>query len=288
MSEATFAEAVERYRRTHLLSLKPSTQALYDRLLNTELLPRFGSMKLGELGLRAYAAFDADLARRGLTPEYRTRFTIVFRSVMRIARVAELIDELPAMAKVEQSRRRVIRIPSDDDVARVLEAADDAARVAFALAAFAGLRMGEVRALRWGDVELERGCLVVRRSLFGTIEAAPKSGHERAIPLAPFLADLLAMERAPKPRPTALVTSEAEGRPWRAQALRLALHRAQEQAGVGRWTFHALRHYFVTTLFRVGTPAHVVQRLAGHLHLIVTQRYAHAERADLRAAIERV
>jgi len=288
MSDATFAEAVDCFRRTHLLSLKPSTQALYTRLLDTELVPRFGTKKLSELSLRAYAEFDAELARRGLTTEYRTRFTIVFRSVMRIARVSELIAELPAMPTVEQSRRRVIRVPSDDEVARVLEVSDGASRMAFALAGFAGLRMGEVRALRWSDVELQRGCLVVRRSRFRSIEAPPKSGHERAIPLAPFLADLLAMERASPSSPSALVTSESSGRPWGAQALRIALHRAQERAGAGRWTFHALRHYFVTTLFRVGTPAHVVQRLAGHLHLIVTQRYAHAERADLRAAIERL
>lgn len=64
------------------------------------------------------------------------------------------------------------------------------AAVAIALAAFAGLRQGEVRALELRDVDLKLGVVAVRRALSENDSVAPKSGHERAVPLWPRLAEV--------------------------------------------------------------------------------------------------
>ncbi len=62
----------------------------------------------------------------------------------------------------------------------------------------------------------------------------------------------------------------------------LALH------GLREWSFHALRHYFISTLIRGGGSVEAVRVLAGHSSLAVTARYAHATRSDLAAAMAKL
>jgi integrase len=73
----------------------------------------------------------------------------------------------------------------------MLTTSDGWLRVAIALAAFAGLRQGEVRALEVRDVDLEAGIITVRRALSENEPVAPKSGHERVIPIGTQLAQVL-------------------------------------------------------------------------------------------------
>jgi site-specific recombinase XerD len=53
-------------------------------------------------------------------------------------------------------------------------------------------------------------------------------------------------------------------------------------------SFHSLRHYFISELMKCGASAEAVRVLVGHSKLEMTQRYAHAGAADLRAAIDRL
>jgi integrase len=59
-----------------------------------------------------------------------------------------------------------------------------------------------------------------------------------------------------------------------------AFHRAQARAGRSGFSFHSLRHFFITELFRNGLPAPAVQRLAGHAELTTTQLYADMVASD--------
>jgi site-specific recombinase XerD len=52
------------------------------------------------------------------------------------------------------------------------------------------------------------------------------------------------------------------------------------------WSFHALRHFFISEMIRHGAGLEAVRILAGHSKLEMTQRYAHATGSDLRAAID--
>ena len=134
----------------------------------------------------------------------------------------------------------------------------------FLLAAYAGLRAGEIRGLRWRDVDLAAGHLVVRESICHGEVATPKSGHERVVPLIPELRTALQKVR-PRERDK-FVALNAYGRKWTDWGLLQAFKRAYERAGLKGWRFHDLRHFFVTALFRKGVAAPTVQALAGHAH----------------------
>ena len=89
-------------------------------------------------------------------------------------------------------------------------------------------------------------------------------------------------DRRPKDSPVALTT---RGKPWGQKGLWEAFDATLRRAKLDHCRYHALRHFFVTTLFRGGVSAHVVQKLAGHADLATTQRYAHIQGADRSEAI---
>jgi integrase len=267
--------------------LKPSTIHGYKRLLEGFLLPRIGRLRLDQVDAKVVRELDAECVKRGAKPETRRKVHIVLRSILRrFAVEAGYLETAPSMPAMPKAGAKIANTLTDADVSRILAVAPASHRLAFLLAAHAGLRAGEIRGLKWRDVDLAAGQLVVRESVCRGHTASPKSGHERIVPLTPQLRAALASART-RDR-DALVARTEQGTPWREWGLRQAFARSRERAGVEPFRLHDLRHYFVTALFRRGVAAPTVQALAGHAHLTTTQRYAHVARVDLRAAIERL
>ena len=190
----------------------------------------------------------------------------------------ETMPRTPKLPPVGRKQPREVRF---DDVEAVLAESSESAKLAFSLAAFAGLRASEIRGLRWSDVDLKSDTITVRRALTGGHEVTPKSHHQRVIPSAGRLRALLDAASTKKKNPWAPVATTEAGKLWGEWGLNQALKRAQARAERDGWSFHDLRHFFATELFRRGASAPVVQQLLGHADLATTQRYA-----DMRA-IER-
>ena len=91
-----------------------------------------------------------------------------------------------------------------------------------------------------------------------------------------------------KVNPWAPVAITARGKPWGEFGLNQAFGRAMKHAKLDGWSFHDLRHFFVTELFRNGASAVAIQQLAGHADLATTQRCADLDANDLRSAIARI
>lgn len=286
----TFEEAVTIFRTGRAITkLKPSTRATYEAVLTAKLLPRFGRMQLDAITFEVVQQLDADLVVAGLGASSRRNVVIVLRSVLGAAHEVGKLKEVPKLPKLPKIGRTILRVLRAEEVELILSVSNPAAKLAFALAAYAGLRAGEIRGLRWPDVDLKAGEIVVRRAVCKGEEASPKSGHQRRIPIAAPLRVLLEAAARRRPSPWLEVATTSGGQRWGEYGLLQAFKRAAKRAGLGdEWRFHDLRHFFVTELFRSGTPAPAAQALAGHEELSTTQRYAHTVEEDLRAAIARL
>ena len=228
---------------------------------------------------------DAELVKRGSRSSTRRNMQVVLRSMCGYAVEVRLLSEVPRFPPLPRPGGTIQVVLSSDDVRTILDVTPQPYRLAFELASLAGLRTGEVRGLLWKDVDLKRWVLVVRRSICRGVAAPPKSGSERIVPLHRELrASLKARGTGETHEP---VSGPGEGAVWGEFALGQAFKRYSRKAGITGFRFHDLRHAFVTGLFRSGTPAPVVQALAGHLHLATTQRYAHATKRDLVDAMRR-
>jgi integrase len=282
--ELTLKEAHELYEKTAKPTLKPSTVIGYKKNLQAYLLPRFGNWLLTDIDRAALIAFDQELARNGLSPATRNNIVMPLRTIVWNAIELGKHHGRPDFPKLSKVQSKVYEPPSVADVAALLAAADAHARVAFGLAAYAGLRASEVIGLRWANVNLETNLLFVREAMTHGIVVTPKSGHQRAIPIASPLQHIL--EGAKKTSKSPYVAPSGKGVPWTHGGLRHAFDRALERANLPHTRLHDLRHFFITQCFAGGAGGPTVQKLAGHCHLSVTQRYAHTTEALMREAVQ--
>ena len=281
----TFEQVAREYFEVFAPShLKPTSIAGYQRVVNGVLIPKLGMTPIDRIEPLAIRQIDADLVRRGRSGSTRRNVQSVLRSILRRYCVEAGLSRRAAQAARAAARGRQGDAGDQRRGAReAIAAAEPHERLAIMLGAYAGLRAGELRGLRWCDVDLDDGHLVVRRNLCRGVVSTPKSGHERMVPIVPALrAELEAQKRGRLEDP---VSRGVRGTLWPEYGLLKAFRSACKRAGVPSYRFHDLRHAFVTGVFRAGGSAPVVQALAGHLHLTTTQRYAHADRSDLAAAM---
>jgi integrase len=155
------------------------------------------------------------------------------------------------------------------------------------VAAYAGLRQGELLALRWRDVDFAGSALTIARAMSAGVESSTKSGLVRRVPLADQAAAALdrMSRREHFTTPGDLVFCNVLGRPLDDSALRRRYRRAQAAAGVRPLRFHDLRHTFGSLLAMRGVNVVTIQKAMGHSTLATTSRYLHARPASEQAHV---
>ncbi len=159
-------------------------------------------------------------------------------------------------------------------------------RTAFTVAAYTGLRAGELWGLRWRDVTLtgEHPELLVRHSY----RQPTKSGEPREVPLLPEALEALQAWRKHAPGVGSALVFPAHGGGCYSPGYDASIGRALARAGVRRVRFHDLRHTCASGLIAgwlAGQPWRLedVQRMLGHESRTTTERYAHLAPDGIRA-----
>lgn len=145
-----------------------------------------------------------------------------------------------------------------------------------------GLRLGELFALEWGDVDVVSGVLHIRRSHHRGETTTPKSGKERTVDLAPSAAAMLRQIRHLR---GPLVFCAHDGSHLNRDMLKHPWERVIAAAGLPRIRPHDMRHSFASQLVIRGVPLRAVQELLGHATIQMTERYAHLAPGATRAHV---
>lgn len=275
---ATVADAAAEWLRwaEHDRACKPST--LTDYRHTADRIAR----DLGDLRLEDVTPEMLERWKSTLTASNRTvaKYLVVLHGIFRRAMKVWGLRRNPA-AEVERPRFRVsddIDAFSPEEVHALVRAAISERDAALYLtAAFTGLRLGELLALPWRDVDFAGETIRVRRSynVHGGLET-PKSGKVRSVPMVPDVAQALARlaERRWFTGDENLVFGGDVGGFLDASALRDRYKAALARAGLRPLRFHDLRHTFGTlAVRRAEIPA--VQAWMGHAHVGTTMRYIH-------------
>jgi integrase len=196
----------------------------------------------------------------------------------------DVIERMPCRIKLLPIEKGAAAFHDFEEYERLVDVAraiDQRTYLIVLLGGEAGLRCGEMIALEWGDVDLAKRQLCVRRSDWNGQVGTPKGGRQRYVPLTRRLTAALAEHRHLRSK---RVFCQDDRTPFTRQIVQNRMILAARRANVRRGV-HILRHTFCSHLSMRGAPPKAIQELAGHADLTMTQRYMHLSPAALDAAI---
>jgi len=269
-------------------TVKESTADGYRYMLDRYVVPHVGRVTLAKLGPQHVQSMLRSLEADGLAPARRQARAILRRALGHaerwgfVARNAAALVDAPGL-----NGSKIDDVLSVDEAHALLRAAAGTPHEALVSVALAvGLRRGEALALRWDDLDLERGNLTVRATLKrrpgkGLILDTPKTARgRRTIPLPGVSVTALRDHRraqaakrlaaGPEWRDTGHVFATPIGTPLDPDNLTKHFHALCDRAGIPRRRFHALRHSAATLMLAAGTPLEVISKTLGHAGYAIT------------------
>ncbi len=291
----TLAAVADRWLKNLGQQVKESTFVRYYSIIHLHLVPTLGDVCVEDMTHELIESTAQELLRSGgpkgkpLAPRTVSDILSVLRSILRFARRGGAI--IPCDGSSVRIRRppvniRVLTRAEQDALCKYLYNNVCPRNVGILLSLFAGLRVGELCALRWEDIALDDRVLHVRHTLhrLQSIEpegprthvviTSPKSAtSERVIPLPEDLAQIL--EDLPGEHRGFFLTGSGEiySEP---RIMQYHFHRATAECGIGDANYHALRHTFATRCVELGFDVKSLSELLGHSTVSMTMdRYVH-------------
>jgi integrase len=291
-SEPTFAE----YRNTWLERAsghcKSSTLDYYKHYQERHIIPRFGSLKLSDITTPKVRSMIAELKAQGFAANTIRLAVASVRSVLSAAVEEKLIPSNPAIglgkrAVTSNKPKRESKAMEPQVAERFLTCAliyPDYYPL-FLVALRAGLREGEILALRWCNLLFERNLIKVERRWYHDAFDSPKGNRTRLVDMSQQLRQALLDLRDRRNAQSEDLVFPGERRKDKPISLRALLKKyfrpTLAAAGLGGFVFHDLRHSFGSLLVDAGAPLPYVSEQMGHSSALVTATvYAHALRKN--------
>lgn len=282
----TFAQAWEKY-----LPVAQANKAAHTAYAEEAAYRLWLSPTLAGKPLRDIKPIHLERIKKTMTEAGRSAQTIrhvlaALRQVFNFAKRHGLYagDNPVSLVKKPSADARRLRLLTHDEADRLLAALAERESNVHDMALLAlhcGLRAGEIFSLTWGDVDMERGVLILRDT---------KSGKTRAAYMTEAVAAMLgAMERRGH---NDLVFLSANG--GRIVQITETFNRVVAALGFNngvtdprqKVVFHTLRHTFASWLVEQGVDLYSVKELMGHGTLTMTERYSHLSPDKLRRAVK--
>ena len=272
---------VETYAETNN---KPSEVASKKMILRVHLTTFFGDMRLDEIDVEHIEKYKAKkLKSRRAAKTVNNHLTVLHR-LFAVACEWKKLSHAPTIKWLKAPEPEFDFLTFTEADALVTHALP-AARPFIVTAMRTGLRLGELLALRWDDVDLVGGRIMVRRSVTRGIVGTPKDCRKREVALSQQALETLRAHR--EVSEGTLVFPGERGSMLDKGKTKWKLWTSCKRAGIRRIGWHVLRHTFASHLAMRGAPLKAIQELLGHATIEMTMRYAHLS-PDARREVVRL
>lgn len=283
VSGATFGDACAEWLRYVEFDRERtrSTVSDYKSVVERALLPRFGSeTPIEQVTMRTIDAYRADLSAEGrLSNRTINKHLVILHGIFKRAQRVWELPSNPASAVERQPVRNTgkfaVLAPEEvEALARAATSEQDAAL--FKTAAFTGLRLGELRALEWDDVDFDKRLIHVRQGFTRWELGDTKSHKVRSVPMIDQVMEVLdrLSERPMWVGRQHLVFPSVTGFYFDDSRLRRRFKKALADAELEPIRFHDLRHTFGTIAVQA-FPLSDVKAFMGHADIQTTMIYVH-------------
>jgi integrase len=311
-SKITVAQYLEKWLSHMASQLSPRSHERYSEIVRKNLAPALGAVHLTRLRPAQIAdAYTSSLSggrrngKGGLSANTVIYMHRVLKQALGQAAKWQMIVRNPAdSVRPPKSERKPLQVLDVDGTADLVETARGTNLfLPILLGVTTGLRRGEVAALRWRHVDLDKACLSIAESAeqtkAGVRYKPPKSGKGRSVALSATVIEELRQHRARQAEALlklgirlsddAFVVARADGAPYQPRSLTHAFELFLAKHGLPRLRLHDLRHTHATAMLKAGVHGKIVQERLGHSTIAVTlDIYSHVLQGMQEGAVERV
>lgn len=277
-----FREWVEGWWPQAEARIKPNTRKVYRGLLDRQLLPTFGEMRLDAINRQSILPWFEEFSRRA--PGSANRGLELLGTILKNAKRSGIIDTVPTRRIRLNPRRELTRFLSVEERHRLLTAIDAlppkhrVKGMAIRMLLSTGCRVNEILSLKWEEVGDK------------ALNLADSKTGPRKVWLGPEALAILdeakalqdETERSDYVFPSRLHNNRCSVR------INKFWESLRAEVGIPDVRLHDLRHSFASEAVRQGIAVPVVSKLLGHSNMKMTMRYAHASNVEVEAAAERI
>ena len=278
----TLGEFIEQWLGIHKTTVAPKTSLQYEQLIRSYIKPQIGKIKLRELRLDRVEAHYVALQKSGLSARgVRYVHSILHKSLNdAIRRGFAAYNATQGAILPRLDFKEMVFLDADEVLQFLITTQKSHYHALYTLAIKTGMRKGELLALKWTDINWQRGTLRVQRQVQrirgqGLIFRAPKTrAGRRTIQLGEKTLETLRkqLEQCDLLRNHAgdcweehnLIFPSTAGTPLGGSNLSKDFKAQLEKAGVKKIRFHDLRHTAASLMLNHGVPVIVVSKILGH------------------------
>lgn len=270
---------LENYKK---LRLKPKTYEVYETQSVCHILPFLGDITLKDLSSLQVQKYINEKSKTLSSATVRKQFNIL-NSCMEKAVANDLINKNPCKhIELPVLEQKEIKAFTREEEKKFLDCAEgDALYTLFVTALDTGIRLGELLALTWDDIDFEAVEIRVNKNLITVkdfegktqrenilkVQDTPKSKSSiRKVPVTARALKLLQQLKSDKP----LVFCTRTNNFLTPRNVERSFVRIAMKAGLDGCNFHSLRHTYATRMFELGVPINVVSKLLGHAKASIT------------------
>ena len=287
--------------------IKASSYQHYAALIDSQIIPRLGNIRVSNLTAEILSAFVKELLERGrldgkggLAASTVSGIMSILRSAFRLAGKKYAVRDISLFdvkgPTVRQKKVPTLSEAECESLSRCIMAEPTLSGAAYLLALGFGLRLGELCGLKWADIRFSEGVLTINHTVLRIkdgertklVVQTPKTESAlRSIPLTNGMLSLLAFLRGHASDGDFILSGT--GKPMEPRTLQKRFKRFLEDHGFRQIHFHGLRHTFATRSIDEGFDPKTLSELLGHKNVKTTfQLYVHPSMNQKRKLVEAV
>jgi integrase len=278
---------IEYLEKTFINRVKPSSYETTYNIVTAQIIPFFGDMDINEIDQFLVHEFYSEKIKEGYSSHYIQNMHELIKKFLKVAKKWEILHkDIASMLEPPKLVKKEMKVWTIDQVNTFLKFTKHSRyHPIFYLAAYTGMRKGEILGLMWDDIDFEEKTIRINKTLYriktGTILQEPKTKASiRKIYMDDDIIRVLKKQKVKQNlerlkyggvyKEHNMVFAQETGEMVNPNATHPMFSRFTQQAGLPKIRFHDLRHTHATILLQMGVNPKIVADRLGHASVKTT------------------